>query len=453
MPHGLRTLLTMPSLSLALVSFATLPAAAQELTVVAPAAPGGGWDQTARVMQQVLRSTRLATNVQVTNVPGAAGTIGLARFVNADAGNPNSLLVTGLVMVSGIAMNASPVTLADVTPIARLSGEYEVVVVPAASPFTSLAELVAAFRENPRSVSWGGGSAGGTDEILVRLLADAAGVPRSGVNYVAYSGGGQVLAAVLGGHVTAAVSGLGEFAAQLGSGALRAVAISAPERVGVPDAVSPAGAPTAEATLAARIPTLREQGFDVVLLNWRGVVAPPGISRDARQRLESTVEQMTRSGEWRAALTRNGWTDLTLVGEAFGRFLMDETRRVAPLVAGDRGGPRRDGFEILVLSALILSLVVAGAQLVRHRSLAPPGAGTVNRNALLCVVAGVTLEAALLRPAGFVVASAVMFACVARAFGSRRLVRDGAVGLVLAAIVFLAFARGLGVSLPAGPFG
>jgi putative tricarboxylic transport membrane protein len=449
MPSALRRFLTrlVPALGLAAIA---ARAPAQGLTILTPAAPGGGWDQTARVMQQVLRSTGLANNVQVTNVPGAAGTIGLARFVNADAGNPNTLLVTGLVMVSGIAMNASPVTLADATPIARLSGEYEVIVVPAASPFVSLDELVAAFREDPRSVSWGGGSAGGTDEILVRLLADAAGVPRSGVNYVAYSGGGQVLAAVLGGHVSAAVSGFGEFAAQLESGDLRALAISAPDRLTMPDS----GSASAEATVAGRIPTLREQGYDVVLLNWRGVVAPPGLTRDERRRLEATVERMAQSREWQVALARNGWTDLTLIGEEFGRFISEETRRVAPLVTGDRGTARRDGFEILVLAVLALSLLAAGVQYLRSRAIATVRpASTLNRRALLLVVTGVTLEAVLLQPAGFVIASALMFILVARAFGSQRLVRDVAIGLVFSLVVFLTFARGLGVSLPTGPFG
>jgi putative tricarboxylic transport membrane protein len=402
-------------------------------------------------MQQVLRATGLVRSVQVTNVAGAAGTIGLARFVNTDAGNPRALMVTGLVMVSGIVMNSAPVTLSDVTPIARLSGEYEVIVVPAASPFRSLADLVAAFRANPRNVSWGGGSAGGTDEILVRLLADAIGAPRDGVNYVAYSGGGQALAAVLGGHVSAAVSGFGEFAGQLESGDLRALAISAPERIASPGA---SAAPPADAGIASTIPTFRELGHDVVLMNWRGVVAPPGISRYERQSLERMIATMAASPEWREALARNGWTDLTLVGESFGRFVLEETRRVAPLVAGG-AAQRSDWFERLVLAALALAVAVAGVELVRQRttsavSASPPAS---NRTSLLMVVAAVALQAALLRPAGFVVASTTMFLLVARAFGSRRLPRDLAVGLAFALAVFLTFAHGLGIALPPGPFG
>ncbi|HEX6316270.1 MAG TPA: tripartite tricarboxylate transporter substrate-binding protein, partial [Gemmatimonadaceae bacterium] len=376
---------------------------------------------------------------------GAAGTIGLARFVNAEAGNPATLLVTGLVMVSGIVTNASPVTLSDVTPIARLSGEYEVIVVPASSPYTSLAELVAAFRADPRGVSWGGGSAGGTDEILVRLLAEAVGVPRDGVNYIAYSGGGQALAAVLGGHVSAGVSGLGEFTGQLESGDLRALAISAPERI----------VATSSATdVASKIPTFREMGYDVVLMNWRGVVAAPGISRDERQSLEQTIVAMTRSPAWQEALVRNGWTDLTLAGAAFARFVVDETRRVAPLVAAGRGPQRTDWFEWFVLAGLGTAVLVSATQLVRQRaSVAARATARANRNALVLVLAGLTVQAVLLRPAGFIAASVGMFVLVARAFGSPRPLRDVVIGLAFAVAVFLTFARGLGINLPAGPFG
>ena len=424
----------------------------RDLTIVAPAAPGGGWDQTARVMQQVLRASGLAASVPVVNAPGAAGTIGLARFVSADAGNGNALLVTGLVMVSGIATNNSPVTLADVTPIARLSGEYEVVVVPKASPFRTLGDVVTAFKANPRGISWGGGSAGGTDEILVRLLADAAGVPRSGVNYIAYSGGGQALAAVLGAHVSAGVSGLGEFAAQLESGDLRALAISAPERI----AATPRSDSAGHGFDPSTIPTIREQGLDVVLMNWRGVVAPPGISRAERRDLESLISNMSKSREWQDALTRNGWTDLTLVGDAFGTFITDETRRVVPLVVASGDGSKRDWFELLVLGALFASGAAAGVQRLRQRAMEPAIHATkapLNRRSLGLVIAAVVLEAVLIAPLGFIAASAVAFTLVARAFGSRRIAIDAAIGLALAAVVYLGFARGLGVTLPPGPFG
>ena len=234
---------------------------AQSLVITAPAAPGGGWDQTARAMQRALAEIEPGLNVQVENVPGAAGTIGLARFIQSERGNPDALLVTGLVMVSGVITSHSPVSLADATPIARLTGEYEIIVVPAASPYQSLTDLVAAFRKDPGSISWGGGSAGGTDDLLVRLLAEQIGLPASSVNYIAFSGGGAALAAVLGGQVSAAVSGYAEFAGQIAAGQLRILAVSAPSRVAGIDA-----------------PTLRDAGIALDLANWRAIVAPPGLS-------------------------------------------------------------------------------------------------------------------------------------------------------------------------------
>jgi putative tricarboxylic transport membrane protein len=385
-------------------------------------------------MQHVLRETGLARSVQVVNTPGAAGTIGLARFARSERGNANALLVTGLVMVSGIAANDSPVTLADVSPIARLSGEYEVIVVPASSRFRSLGELVAAFRASPRAVSWGGGSAGGTDEILVRLLADRVGVEATAINYIAYSGGGQALASVLGAHVSAAVSGLGEFAAQIESGELRALAISAPERVA-----------------GIAIPTFREQGVDVALLNWRGVVGPPGLTRAEQRELEDLVGRMAATTEWKAALRRNGWADIYMRADDFRRFLTDETARVAPLVARGRQGHRgTSGFELLVVIGGAIALAAAAWQAWRSRVRATSRA---NVTALAMLALALVVDVALIDLTGFVVASTLMFAIAARAFGSRRPARDAMIGLAIAAVIYVAFTRGLGIGLPPGVLG
>lgn len=441
------------ALAFAAACFASLvpvvPTAAQDardLTIVAPAAPGGGWDQLARAMQQTLRDSKLTRSVQVVNAAGAAGTIGLARFVNAEAGNPDALLVTGLVMVSGIAMNHSPVTLADVTPLTRLSGEHEVVVVPASSPFRSLNDLVAAFRANPAAVSWGGGSAGGTDEILVRLLAQRLRIEPGAVNYIAYSGGGQVLASVLGGHVSAAVSGLGEFSAHIESGQLRAVAISAP---------SP--------TPVERIPTFIAQGIDVSLLNWRAVVAAPGISRAERRDLEDLLRRMAASAGWKQTLQRNAWADLYMEGAAFERFLTDETARVAALVAGSDPREGGSGYPTFVMLGGLVSALAAIARGIRERR-TPIRVGqgvptseraTTSANvaslALVAIALGVSIV--LMNGAGFIVSSTVMFALAARAFGSRRIARDVIAGALLSAIIYVAFTRGLGVTLPPVPFG
>ncbi len=298
-----------------LISAGAAPARAQTLTLVAPAAPGGGWDQTARALQRALRESEPHAAVQVENVPGAAGTVGLARFISGERGRPDALLVIGLVMVSGIATNGSAVSLADVTPIARLTGEHEVIVVPADSPFRTLQDLVAALQRAPQSVSWGGGSAGGTDDLLARLLAEAVGVPPAAVNYVAFSGGGEALAAVLGGQVTAGVSGYGEFAQSIAAGQLRALATSAPVREPGLDA-----------------PTLREAGVPLDLANWRGVVAPPGISAAEQEALTARVRALVGSAAWRDTLQRTGWTDLYADGPAFRQFLLAEQARVVGVI-------------------------------------------------------------------------------------------------------------------------
>ncbi len=188
-----------------------LPAFAADYTIMAPAAPGGGWDQTARSLQQVMQKEGISGNVQVMNVPGAGGTIGLAQFTGQNNGNPNALIVGGYVMVGAILTNKSPVSLKDVTPIARLTGEYEAIVVPTSSDIKTMDDLVAKLKADPGSVSWGGGSAGGTDHIAVGLIAKAVGVDPTKINYVAFSGGGEALAAILGGQVTAGISGYGEF--------------------------------------------------------------------------------------------------------------------------------------------------------------------------------------------------------------------------------------------------
>ncbi|MBE0555128.1 MAG: tripartite tricarboxylate transporter substrate binding protein [Rhodobacteraceae bacterium] len=277
-----------------------VPAYAGDYMIMAPAAPGGGWDQTARTMQEVLGAEGISGSVQVQNVPGAGGTVGLAQFVSQNAGKGDQLIVGGYVMVGAILTNASPVSLADVTPIARLTGEYEAIVVPASSPIQNIGELVEALKADPGAVSWAGGSAGGTDHIAVGLLAKAAGVDPTKINYIAYSGGGEALAAILGSQVTAGISGLGEFKAQADAGTLRILAVTSEERIEGVDA-----------------PTLKEAGLDVVLQNWRMVAAAPGISADQKAAILADVEKMVNSASWQTALETKGWANTYLAGDAF----------------------------------------------------------------------------------------------------------------------------------------
>ena len=281
------------------VGVMALPAAA-DYTIIAPAAPGGGWDQTARTMQTVMQEEGISKSTQVQNVPGAGGTIGLAQFASQNKGNPDALIVGGYVMVGAILTNKSPVSLADVTPIARLTGEYEAIVVPAASPIQDMKGLIDALKADPGAVSWAGGSAGGTDHIAVGMIAKAAGVDPTKINYIAYSGGGEALAAILGNQVTAGVSSLGEFEAQVKAGALRLLAISSPEPVEGVDA-----------------PTLIDSGLDVSLENWRMVAAAPGITDEQKAKISADIEKMVKSENWQKQLADKGWADTYLSGADF----------------------------------------------------------------------------------------------------------------------------------------
>ena len=246
------------------------------LKMMIPANPGGGWDQTGRNLAAAMQSAKLVSSVQFDNKGGAGGTIGLAQFINSSKGDPNALMMGGMVMVGSIYLDDAPVNLTMVTPLARLTGEYEAIVVPANSPHKTVGDLVKAFKANPGGVSWGGGSAGGTDHILVGLIAKATGVDPAKINYVPFKGGGEAVAAIVGGHVTAGVSGVGEFAEQVKGGRMRALAVSAPSRVD-------------------GIPTLKEQGIDVELANWRGVFGAPGITPAQRDTLVKLVKAATDS--------------------------------------------------------------------------------------------------------------------------------------------------------------
>jgi len=290
--------------------------AADNIRILVPANPGGGWDQTGRALAQAMQSAGAAKSVQIDNRGGAGGTIGLAQFVNSAKGDGSQLMVGGLVMVGAIELNKSPVNLSQVTPIARLTAEYDAIVVPASSKIQSLKDLVAQLKANPGGVSWGGGSAGGVDHILVALIAKDAGVDVTKVNYIPFAGGGEANAAILGGHVTAGVGGYAEMAAQIKSGRMRVLGISSDKRL--PDVPA--------------VPTLKEQGVNVEIFNWRGVFGGPGLSEAQRQALTKTVADAVKSPAWREALKRNDWSNVFLSGNEFKAYVDSEQKRIGAVL-------------------------------------------------------------------------------------------------------------------------
>jgi putative tricarboxylic transport membrane protein len=300
--------------SAALTAFPFSAALAQEapqLALFVPAAPGGGWDQTARTMEQVLRSEKLISGAQITNVGGAGGTVGLPQFISRYNGKGNSLMVGGMVMVGAIIANKSANNLSEVTPIARLTGEFEALVVPAASPFKTAADFIAALKADPTKVPVAGGSAGGSDHILFGLIAKAAGVDPTKISYVPFAGGGEALAALLGNQVAGGISGYGEFSEQVKAGALRVLAVSSDTRQEGIDA-----------------PTLKEAGIDVELFNWRGVFAPPDISAKDKAAMVKLMEDMTKSAAWAEECKNRQWTSIPLTGDAYEKFLKEDIARI-----------------------------------------------------------------------------------------------------------------------------
>jgi len=286
------------------------PAAISAVNVIAPADPGGGWDQTARTLGQVLTETSLVGSAPVSNIGGAGGTVGLASL--ATETDPNTLMITGSVMVGAVETNASDNRIEDMTPIAKLTEEPLVIVVPADSEYQTLQDLVDAVVAEGQGVAVTGGSAGGIDHILAGLLLTEAGVAPEEVpgtlNYVANSGGGEALTMLLGNTVQAGISGVGEFSESVLSGDLRALAVSSAEPAeALPD-----------------VPTIQDEGIDITLTNWRGVIAPGGISDEERTALVDLATQLHEQEAWAEQLSTKGWTDAFIAGDEFDAFLADD---------------------------------------------------------------------------------------------------------------------------------
>jgi putative tricarboxylic transport membrane protein len=291
---------------MALAAGSALPwqaVASANLKMMIPANPGGGWDSTGRALGRALQESGVST-VSYENKGGAAGAIGLAQFVNASKGDGNSLMVMGAVMLGGIITGKPPVTLSQATPIARLTSEYNVFVLPANSPLKSMRDVVEQMKKDPGSVKWGGGSRGSTEHIAAAMLAREVGVDASKINYVPFRGGGEATAAILGGNVTVGGSGYSEFAQYIESGKMKPIAVTSPTRL-----------------KGLEIPTMKEQGYNVEIGNWRGVYGAPGISADQRRALTDLVTKATRTKAWAEAMEKNGWTAALMSGTQFDEFV------------------------------------------------------------------------------------------------------------------------------------
>ena len=285
--------------------------ALDSLKMLIGAAPGGGYDKTGRSVGKSLQESGQVKTIQYDNKAGANGTIALAQFANASKGDPNSMFVVGAFMVGNIVQNNLPVNLTHITPVARLFVEYNIFVVPANSPYKSMSEVVAQMKKDPGSVKWGGAVKGSLDHVSVAMIAKDAGVPVNKINYIPILGGGETVSSVLGGHVTIGTGGYSELIQHVQSGKMRAIGITAPVR--------PAG---------SSIPTLKEQGINVEIGNWRGVYGAANITPEQRKALIDAVVAATKHKSWDDAIKANEWVPAVLTGDEFGQFVTAEHDRL-----------------------------------------------------------------------------------------------------------------------------
>lgn len=272
-----------------------------------PAGPGGGWDGLGRAIEQVARGAGLVRTMQFENVGGAGGTVGLPRFVGQRRGRGDAIMISGAVMVGAVLTNKSPVGMKDLTPLARMTDEAPVIVVPASSPYKDIAALLAAWKADPGKVPVAGGSAGGIDHITLGLILRALGRSAKDASYVAFAGGGPAQAALLGAQVAAGISGYSEFSEQVKAGRLRALATASAERI-APD-----------------VPTLRESGIDVVIGNWRGAFGPPGINAEQKAKLVQFLTEVHALPAWKQMLKDRDWADAFLPSPQFDEFIKRDT--------------------------------------------------------------------------------------------------------------------------------
>lgn len=290
----------------------------RDLAMWIPNSPGGGYDQTGRAAVGVMEAEDITGGTfEVTNILGAGGSVALSRLMGQE-GDEHLLMTVGLGVVGSSYSFAQEFSLSDATPIAQLIEDQEAVLVPADSPFRTIDDFVEAWQADPGGIVVGGGSSpGGPDHLFPMQLAAALDIEPSQVQerYVPYDGGGPLTSALLGEKIDVGFSGLGEFEGQIEAGELRALAVSGEERL--------------PGDVLGTVPTLVESGIDLVFTNWRGLVAPPGISEERQAELIAYVEEMHASEEWQEALVRNGWIDALITGDEFGEFLQEQDARVA----------------------------------------------------------------------------------------------------------------------------
>jgi len=290
------------------------------IIVIAPAGAGGGWDLTARTTAKILTEEKLVpVSMPVENRSGGGGAIALEYVVNEKKGDPYTLVVYSPPLLLIHLNGTTPKSFRDLTPLAQLFTDYQIIAVKADSKYTDINQLMEDLRQNPKAVTVGGASAPGSmDHLSFMLPAFKAGVSIKDVPYVSFPGGAELTTALLGGSIEVASTGVGELMGQLEAGTIRALAITAPQRYTDPRLKD--------------IPTLKEMGIDAEFEVWRGIFGPPDMPEDAKAFLSDALAKMVQTQAWQDALTQYNWQPAYRGPEEFAAFLEQQEAQMAELL-------------------------------------------------------------------------------------------------------------------------
>ena len=281
---------------------------------------GGGWDGTARGTGEALTKSGMLKSASFENMSGGGGGKALAFMINTQPKNTVLVQSTPLVLRSitrhkGYVSGSGVLSYKDVTPIAGVIGDYGAIAVAKNSPYMNFKDVVDAYKKDPKSIKMAGGSVRGSMDHLIGALAfQAAGANPNDVAYIPYDAGGKALAGLLSGETQIISTGLGELMGARDQ--VRIIGITAPSRV--------ADAPDA--------PTLKEQGYDVQFVNWRGFFGPPNMSNKDKKALSKMLGKVMKTPEWEAVRKRNAWVNIYNSDKDFVKFLEKQTVEMTALM-------------------------------------------------------------------------------------------------------------------------
>ena len=297
------------------------PAAAEQVVdkihFLIPGGAGGGWDGTARGTGEALTKAGIVGSASYENMSGGGGGKAIGFLIENAASNHGTLMVNSTPIIIRSLTGRFPHNFRDLTMIAGTIGDYQALITGKDSPYKNFADVVAAYKNDPKKVSVGGGSVPGSLDHLVAAMAfQAAGADPTKVKYIPYDAGGKLNAAILSGEVAAGSTGFSEAVALAKAGEMRILAVTSPERVpAFKDA-----------------PTLKEQGYDVTFVNWRGFFGAPGLPAEKADQYRKALAAMYATPEWTAVRDRNGWVDIHNPGDKFSAFLENQEKVIKTLM-------------------------------------------------------------------------------------------------------------------------